>query len=53
MVQLALAYTLTLPGMGPLIPSSSSTAQLKSNAQAGKIVLSGEQLVKIRAALNG
>ncbi len=51
LVQLALAYTLTLPGMGPLIPSSSSTAQLKSNAQAGKIVLSDEQLVEIRKAL--
>lgn len=41
--QLALAYMLTLPGMGPVIPSSSNTRQLEVNAKAGKIVLSNEQ----------
>lgn len=41
--QLALAYMLTLPGMGPVIPSSSNIRQLEANAKAGKIILSNEQ----------
>jgi 1-deoxyxylulose-5-phosphate synthase len=41
--QLVLAYTLTLPGMGPVIPAASSVRQLVSNAAAGKIQLSTEQ----------
>lgn len=49
--QLALAYTLTIPGMGPVIPSSSSTEQLESNAAAGRITLTPEQQTHIRAVL--
>ncbi len=47
--QLALAYMLTLPGMGSLIPSASTVKQLESNAQAGKITLSDEQKNQVRA----
>ena len=49
--QLALSYMLTLPGMGPVIPSSSSVQQLESNAAAGKITLSEDQKMQIRTAL--
>jgi 1-deoxyxylulose-5-phosphate synthase len=47
--QLALAYMLTLPGMGSLIPAASTVQQLESNAQAGKITLSEEQKMLVRA----
>jgi len=50
--QLALAYTLTRPGMGPLIPSSSSEAQVESNAHAGKVTLSVDQLNEIHTILS-
>ena len=43
MSQLSLAYMLSLPGMGPAIPSSSTVEQLESNAAAGKIELTDEQ----------
>lgn len=49
--QLALAYMLTLPGMGPVIPSSSNIAQLEANAAAGKLVLTEEQMSRIGYAL--
>jgi len=49
--QLSLAYMLTLPGMGPVIPASSTVEQLESNAEAGKIVLSEEQRGEIREIL--
>jgi len=49
--QLALAYMLTLPGMGPVIPGVSSIAQLESNAAAGQITLSEEQKRQVEAAL--
>ncbi len=49
--QLALAYLLNLPGMGPVIPSSSSVKQLESNAAAGKIAFDEEQLKQIQEAL--
>ncbi|MBW1697817.1 MAG: aldo/keto reductase [Deltaproteobacteria bacterium] len=49
--QLSLAYMLTLPGMGPVIPSSSTVDQLKSNAEAGKIVLNEKQRERIKQAL--
>jgi len=45
--QLTLAYMLTLPGMGPVIPSASTVGQLESNAEAGKIVLAEEQKQEI------
>jgi len=37
--QLVLAYMLSLPGMGPVIPAVSSAEQLTSNAEAGKLLL--------------
>ncbi len=46
--QLTLAYTLTLPGMGPMIPSSSTPEQARANAAAGKLQLSGEQTDALR-----
>ncbi len=49
--QLALAYMLTLPGMGPVIPSASSVQQLESNAAAGKITLTPEQRQQVQEAL--
>jgi aryl-alcohol dehydrogenase-like predicted oxidoreductase len=48
---LALAYMLTLPGMGPVIPASSTVTQLESNAIAGKIKLSEEQQKQIKIIL--
>jgi aryl-alcohol dehydrogenase-like predicted oxidoreductase len=45
--QLALAYMLTLPGMGPVIPASSTVQQLESNAGAGRYILSADQILKI------
>ena len=50
--QLTLAYMLTLPGMGPVIPSSSNVKQLESNAAAGKIELSGEQILEVEKVLD-
>ncbi|MEX1020064.1 MAG: aldo/keto reductase [Litorilinea sp.] len=49
--QLALAYTLTLPGMGPMIPSSSSVSQLEANAAAGRVTLEATQIEAVRAEL--
>jgi aryl-alcohol dehydrogenase-like predicted oxidoreductase len=49
--QLVIAYMLTLPGMGPVIPSSSSVEQLISNATAGKIVLTEAQQQRIKEVL--
>ncbi|NSW89126.1 MAG: aldo/keto reductase [Firmicutes bacterium] len=49
--QLAISYMLTLPSMGPVIPSSSTPEQLESNAQAGKIVLSESQREQIKQIL--
>ena len=49
--QLVLAYTLSLPGMGPVIPGASSVEQIESNAKVGKIYFSDEQLLKIRQIL--
>lgn len=43
---------LTLPGMGPAIPSSSSVQQVSDNAKAGKVVLSRELCGKIENALS-
>ncbi len=49
--QLALAYMLTLPGMGPVIPSASSVEQLESNGAAGKLTLSDEQKMRVKEVL--
>lgn len=48
---LALAYMLTLPGVGPAIPSASTVQQLEQNAAAGKLKLTGEQCARVKAAL--
>ena len=45
--QLAIAYMLTLPGMGPVIASASTVKQIESNAAAGKTKLSIEQMGSI------
>jgi len=50
--QLTLAYMLTLPGMGPVIPSSSNIKQLESNAAAGKINLAEENILQIEEVLD-
>lgn len=47
--QLTLAYLLSVPGMGPQIPSSSSVAQLESNAAAAAIELSDAERAEIAA----
>ena len=49
--RLALAYTLTLPGMGPVIPGATTIKQLESNAKAGTIELSEEQRGRVKKAL--
>ena len=49
--QLALAYTLTLPGMGPLIPAASTLAQLEANAAVGRMALDAEQRDEIQSVL--
>lgn len=49
--QLVLAYMLTLPGMGPVIPSSSNVKQLESNGATGKILLDDDQKKKIKAVI--
>jgi aryl-alcohol dehydrogenase-like predicted oxidoreductase len=50
--QLVMAYMLTMKGMGPIIPSSSSVKQLESNAAAGKLILTNEQIDKVRNIVN-
>lgn len=45
--QLALAYMLTLPGMGPVIPAVSNLEQLEANAQAGSLHLDNSLIKKI------
>jgi aryl-alcohol dehydrogenase-like predicted oxidoreductase len=50
--QLAMAYMLTMKGMGPIIPSSSSVKQLESNAVAGKLILTDEQIARVRNIVN-
>lgn len=49
--QLVLAYTLSLPGMGPVIPGASSIEQLESNAAAGRITLDERQRARVKRVL--
>ena len=49
--QLALAYTLSLPGMGPVIPSVSTVEQLEANAAAGQVNLSEQQKGQVKEVL--
>ena len=48
---LTLAYMLTLDGMGPVIPASSSVAQLEQNALAGTLQLDEQTRSAIREIL--
>ena len=50
--QLVLAYTLSLTGMGPVIPAASSVRQLESNARVGQIELSEDQVKAIRKIIS-
>lgn len=50
--QLALAYALTLPAMGPVIPGASTVLQLESNAKVGQIVLTESQCASVQAILH-
>jgi aryl-alcohol dehydrogenase-like predicted oxidoreductase len=50
--QLVMAYMLTMKGMGPVIPSSSSVKQLESNAAAGKLVLTDKQIARVKKIVN-
>lgn len=50
--QLALAYMLQIPGMGPVIPTSSNIRQLEENASVAKINLTQTQIEKIHKILN-
>jgi len=49
--QLVIAYMLAIPGMGPVIPSVSSVAQLESNARGGRITFSREEIGVIEGIL--
>ena len=49
--QLVLAFTLSLPGMGPVIPGASSVAQLESNAKAGSVTFASSQIDELEAIL--
>ncbi len=49
--QLTLAYMLTMPGMGPVIPSSTSVAQLEMNAEAGRIKLEEPLIAQVKQVL--
>lgn len=49
--ELVIAYMLSVPGMGPVIPASSTTDQLRSNARGGKLVLTDKQQQEINAIL--
>ena len=53
LTQLTLAYMLTLPGSGPVIPGASTVAQLEDNARAGKVTLSAETLQRVAEVVNG
>ncbi len=52
LTSMAIAYMLTLPGMGPVIPAASSIAQLETNAGARLIDLGQSVLEQIRAILD-
>jgi aryl-alcohol dehydrogenase-like predicted oxidoreductase len=49
--ELVLAYMLTIPGMGPVIPASSTVAQIESNAKSALLKLEHDQLNQIEETL--
>lgn len=51
--ELVVAYMLRIPGMGPVIPSSSTPEQLRSNAEGGKIALTDTQWDAVHGVLAG
>ena len=44
LTQLAIAFMLHMPGMGPVIPACSSPDQVAENAKAGKVTLKKQQV---------
>ncbi|MGD8780974.1 MAG: aldo/keto reductase [Ignavibacteria bacterium] len=46
-----IAYMLTIPAMGPIIVASSTVEQVQTNAGAGKITLSKEQITEIEKVI--
>lgn len=50
--QLVIAYMLTLPGMGPVIPAASTVEQLTSNAAAAQACLEEDQKRRVQAVLS-
>jgi aryl-alcohol dehydrogenase-like predicted oxidoreductase len=51
--QLAMAYMLRLPGMGPLIASASTPEQLRENAKAGRVHLAEDLVQTVDKILRG
>jgi aryl-alcohol dehydrogenase-like predicted oxidoreductase len=51
LTQLAIAYMLHLPGLGPVIPACSSAEQVTENAKAGKLTLKKQQVDGIERIL--
>ena len=49
--QLIIAYMLSIPGMGPVIPSVSGVNQLESNARGGRITFSRVEIREIEEIL--
>jgi len=49
--RLAIAWMLTLPGMGPVIASASTPAQMEANADGGKAQLTPEQRRRVAEAM--
>jgi aryl-alcohol dehydrogenase-like predicted oxidoreductase len=49
--QLVIAYMLSIPGMGPAIPSVSSVSQLESNARGGCITFSKAEILAVEEIL--
>lgn len=47
--QLAIAYMLSMEGMGPIIASCSNLNQLSENVQAGKVTLASETIAAVKA----
>ncbi|HOW85122.1 MAG TPA: aldo/keto reductase [Candidatus Aminicenantes bacterium] len=49
--QLAIAYMLRMPGLGPVIAACSTPEQVSENARAGRIALSDEQAERLAGIL--
>lgn len=50
--ELTIAYMLTIPGMGPVIPSASTIQHVESIAKGGKITLTDEQKQQIKKVID-